>query len=167
MPINSVVRQLAIRVGKKLRDARMILATVESCTGGMVATAITDVAGSSSWFERGFVTYSDQAKSEISDVPAEMIERYGAVSEQVAQAMAMGGLRKSQAQVSLAITGIAGPNGGTQEKPVGMVSFAWSNQSHVFAETLIFKGDREQIREQATAHALRGLLALLDRRKIH
>ncbi|RKP51135.1 CinA family protein [Trinickia fusca] len=162
MSTDSVVSQLAVRVGNKLRDMRLMLATAESCTGGMVATAITDISGSSGWFERGFVTYSNQAKMEMIGVPAELIDRHGAVSEPVACAMAEGALRNSRAQVSLAITGVAGPGGGTETKPVGMVSFAWSNRLHTEGETLVFKGDREQIRVQAAAHALRGLLRLLD-----
>ncbi|WP_321917757.1 MULTISPECIES: CinA family protein [unclassified Paraburkholderia] len=162
MPTDSVVHQLAIRVGNKLRDGRLMLATAESCTGGMVATAITDISGSSGWFERGFVTYSNQAKTEMIGVPPELIEKHGAVSEPVARAMAEGALSNSRAQVSLAITGVAGPGGGTPEKPVGMVSFGWSNRLHTSVETLVFKGDREQIRVQAATHALRGLLALID-----
>ncbi|WP_233862189.1 CinA family protein [Paraburkholderia adhaesiva] len=162
MPTDSVVHQLAIRVGNKLRDGRLMLATAESCTGGMVATAITDISGSSGWFERGFVTYSNLAKSEMIGVPPEMIDKFGAVSEPVAREMAEGALRNSRAQVSLSITGVAGPGGGSPEKPVGMVSFGWSNRLHTTVETLVFKGDREQIRVQAAVHALRGLLALLD-----
>ena len=165
MPTDSVVHQLAIRVGNKLRDARIMLATAESCTGGMVAAAITDISGSSGWFERGFVTYSNQAKTEMIGVPAELIEKHGAVSEPVARAMAEGALRNSRAQISLAITGVAGPGGGTPEKPVGMVSFGWSNRLHTSVETLVFKGDREQIRVQAATHALRGLLALIDEKE--
>ncbi len=165
MSTDSVVHQLAIRAGNKLRDARIMLATAESCTGGMVATAVTDISGSSGWFERGFVTYSNQAKTEMIGVPAELIEKHGAVSEPVARAMAEGALRNSRAQVSLAITGIAGPGGGTPEKPVGMVSFGWSNRLHTSVETLVFKGDREQIRVQAAAHALRGLLALIEKQE--
>jgi nicotinamide-nucleotide amidase len=162
MPTDSVVHQLAIRVGNKLRDGRLMLATAESCTGGMVATAVTDISGSSVWFERGFVTYSNQAKTEMIGVPPELIEKHGAVSEPVARAMAEGALSNSRAQVSLSITGVAGPGGGTPEKPVGMVSFGWSNRLHTSVETLVFKGDREQIRVQAAAHALRGLLAFID-----
>ena len=162
MPTDSVVYQLAIRVGNKLRDGRLMLATAESCTGGMIATAITDISGSSGWFERGFVTYSNQAKSEMIGVPPELIEKHGAVSEPVARAMAEGALTNSRAQVSLAVTGVAGPGGGTPEKPVGMVSFGWSNRLHTSVETRVFKGDREQIRVQAAAHALRGLLAFID-----
>jgi len=162
MSTDSVVHQLAIRVGNKLREARLMLATAESCTGGMVATAITDISGSSVWFERGFVTYSNQAKTEMIGVPPELIEKHGAVSVPVARAMAEGALSNSRAQVSLSITGVAGPGGGTPEKPVGMVSFGWSNRLHTSVETLVFKGDREQIRVQAAAHALRGLLAFID-----
>jgi nicotinamide-nucleotide amidase len=165
MATDTVVHQIAIRVGNRLRDARLMLTTAESCTGGMVATAITDIPGSSNWFERGFVTYSNQAKTEMIGVPSEMIERHGPVSEPVARAMADGALRNSRAQVSLAITGVAGPGGGTETKPVGMVCFAWSNRLHTSVETQVFKGDREQIRVQAATHALRGLLLLLDEKE--
>ncbi|TKC90979.1 CinA family protein [Trinickia terrae] len=165
MPTDSVVHQLAIRAGNKLRDERLTLATAESCTGGMVATAITDISGSSGWFERGFVTYSNQAKHEMIGVPTDMLDKHGAVSEPVARAMAEGALRNSRAQVSLAITGVAGPGGGTKEKPVGMVVFGWSNRLHTEVETVVFKGDREQIRVQAATHALRGLLKLLDEKE--
>jgi nicotinamide-nucleotide amidase len=162
MATDNIVHQLAIRAGNKLRDERLMLATAESCTGGMVAAAITDISGSSGWFERGFVTYSNQAKTEMIGVPADM---HGAVSEPVAKAMAEGALRNSRAQVALAITGVAGPGGGTESKPVGMVSFAWSNRLHTSVETLQFKGDRKQVRTQAAVHALRGLLELLERRE--
>ncbi|GJH26196.1 CinA family protein [Caballeronia novacaledonica] len=163
MPTDTVVHQLAIRVGNKLRDERLMLATAESCTGGMVATAITDISGSSAWFERGFVTYSNLAKVEMIGVPAALIEQHGAVSEPVAKAMAEGALRNSRAQVSVAITGVAGPAGGSDAKPVGTVSFAWSNRLDTGVETQLFKGDREQVRAQAAAHALRKLLEFLDR----
>ncbi|MDR5743902.1 CinA family protein [Caballeronia sp. LZ029] len=163
MPTDTVVHQLAIRVGNKLRDERLMLATAESCTGGMVATAITDISGSSAWFERGFVTYSNLAKIEMIGVPAALIEQHGAVSEPVAKAMAEGALRNSRAQVSVAITGVAGPAGGSDAKPVGTVSFAWSNRLDTGVETQLFKGDREQVRAQAAAHALRKLLEFLDR----
>jgi nicotinamide-nucleotide amidase len=162
MATDNVVHQIAIRVGNRLRDERLTLTAAESCTGGMVATAITDIPGSSNWFERGFVTYSNQAKTEMIGVPAEMIERHGPVSEPVARAMADGALRNSRAQVSVAITGIAGPGGGSAGKPVGMVVFGWSNRVHTVTEAVLFKGDREQIRTQASAHALRGVLTLLD-----
>ncbi|ABC37828.1 CinA family protein [Burkholderia thailandensis] len=162
MPTDSVVHQLAIRVGNKLRDEHLTLATAESCTGGMIATAITDISGSSGWFERGFVTYSNAAKIEMIGVPADLIDKHGAVSEPVARAMVEGALRNSRAQVALAVTGIAGPGGGSEHKPVGTVAFGWSNRLHTAVETLVFKGDREQIRVQAAAHALRGLIKLID-----
>src|SRR6201991_2091931 len=165
MDTENTLHQLAIRVGNRLREERLMLTTAESCTGGMIAGAITDISGSSTWFERGFVTYSNQAKTEMIGVPSDMIEKHGAVSEQVARAMADGALRNSRAQVSLSITGIAGPGGGTETKPVGMVSFGWSNRLHTVVETLVFKGDRERIRVQAAEHALRGMLKLLDERE--
>lgn len=107
MPTDSVVHQLAIRAGNKLRDEHLTLATAESCTGGMIAAAITDISGSSQWFERGFVTYSNQAKIEMIGVPPDLIDKHGAVSEPVARAMAEGALRNSRAQVALSVTGIA------------------------------------------------------------
>jgi nicotinamide-nucleotide amidase len=165
MATDNVVHQLAIRVGNRLRDERLMLVTAESCTGGMVAAAITDISGSSGWFERGFVTYSNLAKSEMIGVPAEMIERHGAVSEQVARAMAEGALRNSRAQVSLAITGVAGPAGGSDAKPVGTVVLAWTNRLHTVSEVQLFRGDRAQIRTQAAVHALRGVLTLLDEKE--
>src|SRR6201996_932433 len=165
MDNENTLHQLAIRVGNRLRESRLMLSTAESCTGGLIAGAITDISGSSGWFERGFVTYSNQSKTEMIGVPPELIERHGAVSEEVARAMAEGALRNSRAQVSLSITGVAGPGGGTETKPVGMVSFGWSNRLHTSVETKIFKGDREKIRVQAAAHALRGVLALLDERE--
>ncbi len=161
MPTDSTIHQLAIRAGNQLRDARLLLTTAESCTGGMIAAAITDIAGSSTWFERGFVTYSNQAKSDMIGVPADLIDKHGAVSEPVARAMAEGALRNSRAQIALAVTGIAGPQS-SEHKPVGTVSFAWSNRLHTAAETCVFQGDREQVRVQTTAHALLGLLKLLE-----
>ncbi|MBU6491499.1 MAG: CinA family protein [Burkholderiales bacterium] len=159
---NTLLHQLAVKAGNRLREERLLLATAESCTGGMVAAAMTDISGSSNWFERGFVTYSNQAKIDMIGVPADLIDRHGAVSEQVARAMAEGALRNSRAQLSLAITGVAGPGGGTAEKPVGMVCFAWTNRLTTVVETQHFKGDRAQVRNQAAQHALRGLLKLID-----
>jgi nicotinamide-nucleotide amidase len=165
MATDTVVHQLAIRVGNRLRDERLMLVTAESCTGGMVATAITDIPGSSGWFERGFVTYSNLAKTEMIGVPADMIERHGAVSEPVARAMAEGALRNSRAQLALSITGLAGPDGGSEAKPVGTVVFAWTNRLHTISEIQLLRGDRGQIRKQSAAHALRGLLKLLDEKE--
>ena len=162
MDSENTVQQLAIRLGNRLREQRLLITTAESCTGGMVASAITDISGSSGWFERGFVTSSNQAKSEMIGVPADMIEKHGAVSESIAREMAEGALRNSRAQLSLSITGIAGPGGGTPQKPVGTVCFAWSNRVHTLCQTRVFKGDRRQIRLQASAHALRGVLTMLE-----
>ncbi|WJF89881.1 CinA family protein [Paraburkholderia bonniea] len=161
MSTDATLHQLAQQVGERLLDAHATLATAESCTGGMVASAITGIAGSSGWFERGFVTYSNQAKSEMLGVPARLIEAHGAVSEPVAQAMAEGALRHSKAQASLAITGIAGPSGGSEAKPVGTVSFGWSYGRHTRVATVRFDGNRQQVRQQAAEHALRELLVLL------
>ncbi|AGW91919.1 MULTISPECIES: CinA family protein [Cupriavidus] len=161
MSVSRLLDQLAIQAGVALADKSLMLATAESCTGGLVAAAITDVSGSSGWFERGFVTYSNEAKSTMLGVPAKLIRDHGAVSEEVAHAMAEGALLNSRAQVSLSITGVAGPNGGTPEKPVGMVCFGWSNRITTLTETQRFRGDRGQIRRQAAEHAMRGLLELL------
>ncbi|WP_153101384.1 CinA family protein [Paraburkholderia hayleyella] len=164
MSADTLLHQLAQRVGERLHETRTLLATAESCTGGMIASAITGIAGSSGWFERGFVTYSNQAKNEMLGVPVSLIDTHGAVSEPVARAMAEGALCHSQAQVTLSVTGIAGPGGGTETKPVGTVAFGWSNGTHTQVETRHFKGDRQQVRHQAALHALHGLLRLLDQR---
>ncbi|AQV95544.1 damage-inducible protein CinA [Cupriavidus necator] len=161
MSVSRLLDQLAIQAGVALADKSLMLATAESCTGGLVAAAITDVSGSSGWFERGFVTYSNEAKSTMLGVPAKLIRDHGAVSEEVARAMAEGALLNSRAQVALSITGVAGPNGGTPEKPVGMVCFGWSNRITTHTETQRFRGDRGQIRRQAAEHAMRGLLELV------
>lgn len=138
-----------------------MLATAESCTGGLIAGACTDLAGSSRWFERGFVTYSNAAKSELLGVPAGLIAQHGAVSEEVAAAMAAGALAHSAAQVALSTTGIAGPGGAVAGKPVGTVCFGWAGPGGVRTERLVFSGDRRAVREQAVAHSLQGLLRFL------
>ncbi|AJG20953.1 C-terminal domain of CinA type S [Cupriavidus basilensis] len=161
MPVSRLLDQLAVQVGISLNEKSLLLATAESCTGGLVAAAITDVSGSSGWFERGFVTYSNEAKSTMLGVPAKLIRDHGAVSEEVARAMAEGALLNSRAQVALSITGVAGPTGGTPEKPVGMVCFGWSNRVTTKVETQRFRGDRQQIRRQAAEYAIRGLLELV------
>ncbi|EHP39128.1 competence-damage protein [Cupriavidus basilensis OR16] len=161
MPVSRLLDQLAVQVGISLNEKSLLLATAESCTGGLVAAAITDVSGSSGWFERGFVTYSNEAKSTMLGVPAKLIRDHGAVSEEVARAMAEGALLNSRAQVALSITGVAGPTGGTPEKPVGMVCFGWSNRITTKMETQRFRGDRQQIRRQAAEYAIRGLLELV------
>ena len=161
MSVSRLLDQLAVQVGVTLSERSLMLAPAESCTGGLVSAALTDISGSSGWFERGFVTYSNEAKTTMIGVPAKLIRDYGAVSEEVAHAMAEGALLNSRAQVSLSITGVAGPGGGTAEKPVGMVCFGWSNRITTRTETQRFRGDRAQIRRQAAEHALRGLLELI------
>jgi len=152
---------LARRVGEVLRAAGLRLATAESCTGGWVARALTAVPGSSDWFERGYVAYSNAAKREDLGVPAETIERHGAVSEETARAMAAGALARSRTDVALAVTGIAGPSGGSLAKPVGTVCFAWARGSNMRSETRRFDGDRESVRRQSVLRALEGLLESL------
>lgn len=137
------------------------LTTAESCTGGLVSAACTEINGSSEWFERGFVTYSNAAKTEMLGVPAALIEAHGAVSEPVARAMAEGALRHSLAKVALSITGVAGPTGGSADKPVGTVCFAWATPSGVFSERLHLSGDRAAVRQAAVQQALIGLLQRL------
>jgi nicotinamide-nucleotide amidase len=146
-----------------LKRQGLMLATAESCTGGWVAQVITSVAGSSEWFERGFVAYTNLAKREMLGVSTTILSRYGAVSEQTARAMAEGALTHSHAQVALAITGIAGPSGGTPEKPVGTVCFAWAvKKRDTISRKQVFSGDREAVRRQSVAMALQGLLEYLN-----
>jgi len=138
------------------------LSTAESCTGGLVAASITELAGSSDWFERGYVTYSNQSKSEDIDVSQNLIEQHGAVSDQVARAMALGAKQNSGSDLSLSITGIAGPTGGSPEKPIGTVCFAWAlANDQIVSETKHFEGNRQQVRQQACDFSLRKLLDLL------
>jgi nicotinamide-nucleotide amidase len=145
-----------------LQKNQLKLATAESCTGGMIAAACTDLAGSSNWFERGFVTYSNEAKTDSLGVDAAMIEAHGAVSEPVARAMAFGAVRHSLAQVSIAVTGVAGPSGGSAAKPVGTVWFGFSVQGLLHSEMMRFEGDRAAVRQQTVAHALRRCVELLS-----
>lgn len=152
---------LAAAVGQTLRDKGLLLASAESCTGGGVAQAVTEIAGSSAWFERGFITYSNGAKSELLQVPAALIASHGAVSEEVAAAMARGALDASDADVALSTTGIAGPGGAVDGKPVGTVCFGWATADSVHTERHLFQGDRRAVREQAVAHALQGLLRFI------
>lgn len=139
------------------------LVTAESCTGGMIAAACTDLAGSSAWFERGFVTYSNEAKSDMLGVPAELIATHGAVSEPVARAMASGALQHSRAQVALSVTGVAGPSGGSPDKPVGTVWFAWATPDGIHSAIACFAGDRAAVRRATVQHSLQTLLTLLVR----
>ncbi len=137
-----------------------LMTAAESCTGGMIAAACTDLAGSSAWFERGFVTYSNAAKQELLGVPAALIAQHGAVSEPVARAMAEGALARSHAQVAVAVTGVAGPTGGSAAKPVGTVWFGFATPAGVVSETRRFDGDRAAVRAATVQHALVRLLAL-------
>lgn len=144
-----------------LRQKQWMLATAESCTGGLIAAACTDLAGSSHWFERGFVTYSNEAKTELLGVDTQLIETHGAVSAQVAHAMAAGAVTRSHAQVTVAVTGVAGPGGGSVDKPVGTVWFGWSVGGKVQTERRHFTGDRAMVRAATVQHALQTLLVLL------
>jgi nicotinamide-nucleotide amidase len=159
--VTNDILDLATRVGRALHDKGLLLCTAESCTGGGVAQAVTEIAGSSDWFERGFITYSNASKADLLDVPAALIAQLGAVSEEVALAMAQGALANSNAQVALSTTGIAGPTGAVPGKPVGTVCFAWSMAGKTLTERLVFAGDRQAVREQSVAHALQGLLRFL------
>ncbi len=157
------VQELVRELGAILKARRYCLATAESCTGGWVAKEITTVPGCSHWFERGFVTYTNLAKQEMLGVRAETLNRDGAVSEQTVREMAEGALRHSHAQVALSISGIAGPGGGSDTKPVGTVWIGWAGEA--FATTTlhrVYGGDREAVRSQAVDDALRGLLELLE-----
>ena len=133
----------------------------ESCTGGLVCATLTELAGSSEWFERGYITYSNEAKTECLDVPAQLIASHGAVSEQVAKAMAEGARINSGSNVAISITGVAGPSGGSAEKPVGTVCFGWATENEALTKTTHFDGDRQTVRQKATEFALSELIALL------
>lgn len=157
------IETLARAVSHELKRQGLMLVTAESCTGGWVAQMITSVAGSSEWFERGFVAYTNLAKREMLGVKTAILSRHGAVSEQTARAMAEGALTHSHAQVALAITGIAGPSGGTPEKPVGTVCFDWAGKKRETRSIRqVFSGDREGVRKQAVSAALQGLLEYLN-----
>lgn len=159
--MDAALAALSQRVGDFLRERSLLLATAESCTGGWVAQIVTHTGGSSAWFERGFVTYSNDAKTEMLGVKPETLAAQGAVSEETAREMAAGALANSRAGVALAITGIAGPSGGSAEKPVGTVCFAWCRRGEPpRSERRHFDGDREAVRRQSALHALETLLAL-------
>lgn len=153
---------LSRHLGEVLGLRGLSLATAESCTGGWAAQVVTATAGSSGWFDRGFITYSDAAKRDMLGVAAETLAQHGAVSEATAREMAAGALARSRAQLALAISGVAGPSGGTAEKPVGMVCFAWALPGgSVAAETRRFSGDREAVRRQSVVYSLTRLMQLL------
>ena len=157
--IDGTVAALAAELGQRLAARGEFAATAESCTGGLVAGAITAIAGSSGWFDRGFVTYTNEAKTDMLGVDPDALERNGAVSEATAIAMAEGALRASKADVAVAVTGIAGPAGGTPAKPVGTVCFAWARRGErTMAATHRFSGDRDAVRESAVIVVLQGLI---------
>ncbi len=156
---------LAAQLGGLLKSHGLMLATAESCTGGGVAQAITDVAGSSAWFERGFVTYSNLSKQQMLGVSESTIAQHGAVSEAVVREMVAGALLRSSAQVALAVSGIAGPGGGTLDKPVGTVWFAWGlRHTAAIAQRFLFPGNRAEVRAHAVHAALQGAIDLLNKR---
>lgn len=153
---------LSRQLGEILQKNNQMLATAESCTGGWLAKIITDIPGCSHWFDRGFVTYTNISKQEMLGVSSKTLTAYGAVSEATVKEMSQGAIKKSHADVSLAISGIAGPGGGSEEKPVGMVHFAWSGSSFETVSCMkLFQGDRDQIRSQAVGFALNGLLDVI------
>lgn len=157
------LEDLARRVGSALARQELMLASAESCTGGWLGQAITSIGGSSAWYERGFITYADNSKREMLGVSSATLEQYGAVSREVAYEMAEGAITRSHAQVAVSVTGIAGPAGGTAEKPVGMICFAWLMKDGLtLTETGYFSGSREAIRRQAVARALQGIIDLLQ-----
>jgi nicotinamide-nucleotide amidase len=153
--------KLVTELATKLLALGWSMTTAESCTGGMIAAACTDLSGSSNWFERGWVTYSNAAKITELGVPAQLIAEHGAVSEPVARAMAAGALQHAPAQVSVAVTGVAGPTGGSADKPVGTVWFGWATPAGVISEVQHFSGNRAAVRAATVQHALKRLLALL------
>jgi nicotinamide-nucleotide amidase len=160
IPTDAELEALARRVGERLSAAGRTVATAESCTGGWIAKALTDVAGSSGWVVGGLVSYSNEAKSRLLGVPPALVESHGAVSEAVVRAMAEGARGHTGAELAVAVSGIAGPDGGSAEKPVGTVWFAWASGAGVHAECLRFDGGREAVRRQTVAHALGGLIRL-------
>lgn len=155
------MQDLALLVSERLSQHGLSLVTAESCTGGWIAKVLTDVPGSSSWFERGFVTYSNEAKQEMLGVQSQTLHQHGAVSEQTVKEMASGALSNSQAHISVAVSGIAGPGGGTEDKPVGTVWLAWSAGKSPETLRVILPGERNRVREQAVELALQGILDII------
>lgn len=166
MTNSAVIHKQSIKLGQILQRHHLRCAVAESCTGGGLAAAITDIPGSSQWFDRGFITYSNQAKQQMLGVPEQIIASHGAVSEAVVRAMAEGALTASDANISVAISGVAGPDGGSIEKPVGTVWFAWADDLLTTqAQCYLCTGDRLAIRQQAVHIALEGLIQRLTLHK--
>ena len=159
--IYQAIEGLTTQIASKLMARGWSMATAESCTGGMIAAACTDLSGSSNWFERGWVTYSNDAKTTELGVPQNLITQHGAVSESVARAMAAGALQHAPVQVAVAVTGVAGPTGGSADKPVGTVWFGWATPAGIVSEVQHFAGDRAAVRAATVHHALQKLLTLI------
>jgi nicotinamide-nucleotide amidase len=161
--VDKTLYDLAERAGRALMRRGLMLVTAESCTGGWIAEAVTSVPGSSEWFERGFVTYTYVSKREMVGVRGETLEKHGAVSEPVVREMATGAIEHSHAQVAIAVSGVAGPSGGSPDKPVGTVCFAWEIKDGAEkVETRRFRGDREAVRRESVVHALEVMIELID-----
>ncbi len=156
------ILDLATQVGRALKEKKLLLTTAESCTGGGAAQAITEIAGSSEWFDCGFVVYSNVSKIDLLGVSAALIAQHGSVSEEIAENMAKGALANSNAHIAISTTGIAGPDGAVPGKPVGTVCFGWASAHVNHTERLVFSGDRHAVRQQTVAHALQGLLRFLE-----
>lgn len=160
---NDILYKLAARVGKVLKARKLMLVTAESCTGGWVGEAVTMVPGSSDWYERGFITYTYISKREMLRVKRQTLDKFGAISEQTAREMAQGALKMSRAQVAVAVSGTAGPSGGTRDKPVGTICLAWAGKNgEIASEARHFKGNRQTIRRKAVMRALQGVLEMLE-----
>jgi len=166
VPDDATLLELARQTGEQLEQNGLKLVTAESCTGGWIGQIVTAIPGSSSWYDRGFITYSNSAKQQMLHVQPQTLAQHGAVSEPTAREMAHGALIQSEAQIAIAVTGIAGPSGGSVEKPVGTVCFAWILETafttSANSTTCHFSGDRKAIRQQSVAMALQGILALLE-----
>lgn len=156
------LEQLSEQLGQRLLEKGLMLVTAESCTGGWIAQCITDISGSSQWFDRGFVTYSNQSKQDMLGVSGETLAIFGAVSEQTVIEMVLGALKNSEADIAVAVSGIAGPTGGTEEKPVGLVWHAWATRNtQPITHSEQYLGNRKQVRQQTVVTALKGIMRLL------
>lgn len=154
---------LCVQLGKALKKRGYKLALAESCTGGLVSSTMTEIPGSSAWFDCAFVTYSNASKNQLLNVPQDTLKKFGAVSESTAKAMVSGALQHSQADIAGSITGIAGPDGGSKEKPVGTVCFGWTRKpGKLFSKTVLFSGTRQQVRVQAANFLMTTLLELVE-----
>lgn len=163
--MNERIDRLAQQLGDLLFERKLKIATVESCTGGFISEAITRIPGSSSWFDRGFVTYTNVAKQDLVGVSSDTLNTHGAVSRAVAREMASGGIRSSRADLAVSVTGIAGPDGGSKEKPVGSVWIAWADRDgNITDRGFHFEGDRQKVREASVESALSGAIELLTAR---